>query len=55
MHFDDLQVQVDEKLQEHVDNESGYADHMQDAWKERWRDERDTERGVSEMFKSLKR
>jgi hypothetical protein len=38
---------------EHMENEEAYADHMQDEWKERYRDERDDERSLSEIFGSL--
>src|SRR5690606_36936885 len=31
-----------------------YADHMQDEWKERYRMERDTDRGIGGMFSSLR-
>ena len=34
-------------------NEGAHSDHMEDEWKERWRQERATERSVSEMFGSL--
>lgn len=34
--------------------ESGYAGHHEDEWKERWRDERASERDVRNMFGSLK-
>jgi len=39
---------------EFEEHEEAYADHMEDEWKERWRDERASERSVSDMFGSLK-
>jgi hypothetical protein len=57
---DQLGVEVSELLQrieeakaEFEENEGAHADHMEDEWKERWRQDRDTERSVSEMFRSL--
>lgn len=44
---------VEEAKAEFEENEDAYADHMEDEWKERGRQERATERGVSEMFGSL--
>jgi hypothetical protein len=44
---------VEEAKAEFEENEGAYADHMEDEWKERWRQERATERSVSEMFASL--
>jgi hypothetical protein len=58
---DELGVDVDSLLEdvevmkaEYEDHENASADHMQDEWKERWRDERDSERSVSDMFGSLR-
>ena len=45
---------VKETKAEFEEYEDARADHMQDEWKERWRDERDSERSVSDMFGSLK-
>ena len=39
---------------EFEEHESSYADHHEDEWKERWRDERASERDVRDMFGSLK-
>jgi hypothetical protein len=57
---DQLDVEVDALIQrveeartEFLEGEDAYADHMEDEWKERWRQERATERSVSEMFGSL--
>ncbi len=44
---------VEEAKAEFEENEGAHADHMEDEWKERWRQERATERSVSEMFRSL--
>jgi hypothetical protein len=44
---------VEEAKAEFEENEDAYADHMEDEWKEPWRQERATERSVSEMFGSL--
>jgi hypothetical protein len=49
-----LAQRVEEAKAEFEEHAGEYADHMQDEWKERWRDERDSERGVSEMFGSLR-
>lgn len=46
--------EVEEAKAEFQVNEDAYADHMQDEWKERWRDERASERSVSDMFGSLR-
>ncbi|MGR6467936.1 nSTAND3 domain-containing NTPase [Rhizobium sp. PAMB 3182] len=45
---------VEEAKAEFEENEEAYADHMQDEWKERWREERASERNVSDMFGSLR-
>src|ERR1700730_13963992 len=37
-----------------VFDEDDYADHMQDEWKDHWRQERASEASVREMFGSLK-
>jgi KaiC/GvpD/RAD55 family RecA-like ATPase len=50
-----LAEQVREAKAEFEERQEAYADHMQDEWKERWRDERDNQRSVSEMFGSLRR
>jgi hypothetical protein len=44
---------VEEAKAEFEENEGAHADHMEDEWKERWRQDRATERSVSEMFRSL--
>jgi hypothetical protein len=44
---------IEEAKAEFEENEGAYADHMEDEWKERWRQDRATERSVSEMFGSL--
>jgi hypothetical protein len=51
---DALLAKVEEAKAEYEEHEEAYADNMQDEWKERWRDERDTERSVTEMFGSLR-
>ena len=43
-----------EAKEEHEENESAYADHMQDEWKEQHYDQRADEKSVREMFGSLK-
>lgn len=45
---------VQTERDEFEDQESSYADHHEDEWKERWRDERASERDVRDMFGSLK-
>ena len=53
----DVQGLIDEVVEaqsEFEDHEEAYADHMQDTWKEQRYFERDSERGVTEMFNSLK-
>ncbi len=45
--------QVDEANAEFQEQEDQYADHMQDEWKERFRQERDSNRSISDMFGSL--
>ncbi|MFY0662607.1 MAG: restriction endonuclease [Shimia sp.] len=45
---------VEEAKFEFEANEEAWADHMQDEWKERSRDERASARGVSDMFGSLR-
>jgi hypothetical protein len=40
---------------EHIEHEEEYADLMQDEWKERYREERDDDRTLSEIFGSLGR
>ncbi|MGO3930632.1 restriction endonuclease [Rhodopseudomonas pseudopalustris] len=49
-----LLTRAEEAKDEFEEREDDYADHMQDEYKERWRDERASERGVSEMFGSLR-
>jgi hypothetical protein len=44
---------VEEAKAEYEENEGASADHLEDEWKERWRQDRATERSVSEMFGSL--
>jgi hypothetical protein len=34
---------IEEAKTEFEEHEDAYADHMQDEWKERWRDERDSD------------
>ncbi len=48
-----LLTEVEEAKSEFEEHEEAYADHMQDEYKERWRDERASERSVSDMFSSL--
>lgn len=48
----DLLRRVDEAKAEFEEHDDAYADHMQYEWKERWRDERASDRSVSEMFDS---
>lgn len=45
---------VEEAKNEFEEHEDAYSDHMQDEYKERWRDERASERSVSDMFGSLR-
>jgi hypothetical protein len=45
---------VSEAQGEFEDYEGARADHMEDEWKERWHEERESERSVSDMFGSLK-
>lgn len=45
---------VEESKFEHSENEDRYADSMHDEWKERGYEERATDRGISDMFGSLK-
>jgi hypothetical protein len=49
-----LLTRVEEAKGEFEEHEDAYADHMQDEYKERWRDERASERSVSDMFGSLR-
>lgn len=49
-----LLSKIEEAQIEFEQNQSDRADYEQDASKERWRDERDNERSVSEMFGSLR-
>lgn len=49
-----LLTRVEEAKTEFEEHEDAYADHMQDEYKERWRDERASERSVSDMFGSLR-
>ncbi|MCJ2024432.1 restriction endonuclease [Methylobacterium sp. J-067] len=49
-----LLTRVEEAKGEFEEREDAYADHMQDEYKERWRDERASERSVSDMFGSLR-
>lgn len=49
-----LLERVEEAKADFEQNEEAYADHMQDEWKERWREERDSERSASDMFSSLR-
>jgi hypothetical protein len=51
---DSMIEQVEEAKFEHSENEDAYADSMEDEWKERGREERATDRGISDMFGSLK-
>ena len=46
--------EVEEAKDAFEENEEAYNDHMQDEYKERWRDERANERSVSDMFGSLR-
>lgn len=57
----ELSVDVDQLVERVADAQTEfeersyeYADHMQDEWKEQWRENRDFECTVSEMFGSLK-
>ena len=43
--------QANAEFEEHEDE---YADHMQDKWKERYRDERAGDRSIADMFASLR-
>ena len=45
--------EVEEAKAEFEEHEDVYADHMQDEYEDRWRDERASERSVSDMFGSL--
>lgn len=49
-----LLMDVEEAKAEFEEREEARADHMQDEYKERWRDERASERSVSDMFGSLR-
>jgi hypothetical protein len=49
-----LLQKVEETKNEFEESEEAYAEHMQDEYKERWRDERASERSVSDMFGSLR-
>src|SRR5262249_49187927 len=49
-----LVARVEESRAEFEDHQSKYEDYMEDEWKERWREERATERSVRDMFGSLK-
>ncbi|MER9578602.1 restriction endonuclease [Mesorhizobium sp. M0400] len=58
---DELGVDVDAMIErveqanaEFEEHEDQYADHMQDEWKERYRDERVSDRSISDMFGSLR-
>lgn len=44
---------INENKAEFEEQQDAYTDHMQDEWKERWRDERARERDVHDMFGSL--
>ncbi len=50
----DLIERVEQEKTEALEGQDAYEDHMQDVWKERWREERATERSVSDMFESLR-
>ncbi len=45
---------VEQANAEFEDHEDQYADHMQDEWKERARDERAGDRSIADMFESLR-
>ena len=49
-----LLAKIEIKMNEFEENADAYADHMQDEYKERWRDERASERDITEMFGSLR-
>ena len=49
-----LLTKVEEAKNDFEEHEDAYADHMQDEYKEHWRDERASERSVSDMFGSLR-
>ena len=49
-----LLTKVEEAKAEFEAHEDAYVDHMQDEYKERWRNERASERSVSDMFGSLR-
>ena len=49
-----LFTQVEEAKTEFEKHEDAYSDHIQDEYQERWRDERASERSVSDMFGSLR-
>jgi hypothetical protein len=51
---DSLIQSVEEAREERSEHEERYADSMEDDWKERGREERATDRGISDMFGSLK-
>jgi hypothetical protein len=51
---DGMIERVEEAKSEYEEHQEAYADHMQDEWKERSRDERAGDRAVSDMFGSLK-
>jgi hypothetical protein len=54
VHISSLEQRVEEAKAEFEERQEDYADHMHDEWKERGRNERESERGVSEMFGSLR-
>jgi hypothetical protein len=49
-----MSERVHESRVEFEEQKSTYEDHMADEWKERWQEERATERSISEMFNSLR-
>lgn len=53
----DVQAMIERVEQANADfedNDDQYSDHLQDEWKERYRDERSTDRSISDMFGSLR-
>lgn len=48
-----LIARIEEAKAEFEEQEDASADYMQDEWKEHYRDERDADRSVSDMFASL--
>ena len=51
---DPLLEHIGEARDRFIEDEENYADYMQDELKEQWREERASERNVSDMFDSLR-